>query len=82
MNLSCELFDRIILFELYSIGGEVHRAHDGSVVRLFGTSLDITERKQIWEEREQLSRIIEATSDLVARANAQGQLELFEPCWT
>ncbi len=54
--------------------GQAERDSTGRVVRLFGTIMDITERKQAEEENARLAAIIESSHDAVLAATLDGTL--------
>jgi PAS domain S-box-containing protein len=53
--------------------GEAVSDEQGRVIRMFGTIMDITERKLAEAERQKLISIIEASSDFIGFATPQGQ---------
>ncbi len=54
--------------------GQAERDAEGRVVRLFGTVMDITERKQAEEENARLAAIVEYSSDAVLGLTLDGTL--------
>jgi diguanylate cyclase (GGDEF)-like protein/PAS domain S-box-containing protein/putative nucleotidyltransferase with HDIG domain len=54
--------------------GRAEKNEDGKVVRLLGTVMNITERKQAEQDQAYLTAIIETTSDFVARATPEGEM--------
>ena len=56
-----------------SAKGEAVSNEQGQVIRLFGTFMDITERKMAEAERQKLISIIEASSDFIGFATPQGK---------
>ncbi|MGB3536150.1 MAG: PAS domain S-box protein [Microcoleaceae cyanobacterium] len=53
--------------------GEAVSNEQGQVIRLFGTLMDVTERKKAEAERQKLISIIEASSDFIGFATPEGQ---------
>jgi diguanylate cyclase (GGDEF)-like protein/PAS domain S-box-containing protein len=54
--------------------GQAARDETGRIVRLYGTMMDITERKQTEEENARLAAIIESSSDAVLGITLDGTL--------
>ncbi len=54
--------------------GQAGRDEKGRIVRLFGTMMDITERKQAEEENARLAAIVESSHDAVLAATLDGTL--------
>ncbi len=59
--------------------GQAARDETGRVVRLYGTLMDITERKQAEEENARLAAIIENSSDAVLGITLDGTLVSWNP---
>ncbi|MGB3402550.1 MAG: PAS domain S-box protein [Microcoleaceae cyanobacterium] len=59
--------------------GQAVSNEQGQVIRLFGTLMDITERKKAEAERQKLISIIEASSDFIAFATLENQLVYVNP---
>jgi len=47
---------------------------DGRVVGIYGAGQDVTDRKQLEEERERLASVVDATSDFVALADTSARV--------
>ncbi len=54
--------------------GQAGRDESGRIVRLFGTMMDITERKQTEEENARLAAIVESSHDAVLATTLEGTL--------
>ncbi|MGI4790643.1 MAG: diguanylate cyclase [Janthinobacterium lividum] len=54
--------------------GQAARDNSGRIVRLFGTVMDITERKQVEEENARMAAIIESSHDAVLGTTLDGTL--------
>ena len=56
------------------VTGQAERDTEGRIVRLFGTMMDITERKQAEEENARLAAIVESSHDAVLGTTLDGTL--------
>jgi two-component system, cell cycle sensor histidine kinase and response regulator CckA len=61
--------------------GEVEMGPDGKVVRLFGSHLDITDRKRREVELERLQRAIEQAGDAILVTDPEGTIEYVNPAF-
>ncbi|MCC7446175.1 MAG: PAS domain S-box protein [Anaerolineae bacterium] len=52
---------------------------DGHPVRIYGTTQDITDRKQVELERQMLASIVETSSDFVGIADLDGRVQYINP---
>jgi len=50
------------------------RDHSGKLIRILGATRDITKRKEAEEAQRRMTRILEATTDLVIMTTAEGQI--------
>ena len=66
---------------IHSRGTVIERAQDGTPLRIAGTHLDLTERKEGEAEKNRLLDIIEASPDFIASADLEHRIVYLNPAY-